>query len=116
MTVYSQHDSAISRGENGAASQDADQLDSAGQAVLKLLHRAAGAAEANSRQALETAQKLSNQLRIAEDRIAELEAEIQHYREKSERTEEWLGKISMEIADRLIKEPVEMRPQMSQRG
>ena len=117
MTVYSQHDSAISRGENGAASQDADQLDSAGQAVLKLLHRAAGAAEANSRQALETAQKLSNQLRIAEDRIAELEAEIQHYREKkSERAEEWLGKISMEIADRLIKEPVEMRPQMSQRG
>jgi predicted ribosome quality control (RQC) complex YloA/Tae2 family protein len=72
--------------------------------------------EANSRQALETAQKLSNQLRIAEDRIAELEAEIQHYREKSERAEEWLGKISMEIADRLIKEPVEMRPQMSQRG
>ena len=50
MAVYSQHDSAISRGENGAASQDADQLDSAGQAVLKLLQRAAGAAEANSRQ------------------------------------------------------------------
>ena len=43
MAVYSQHDSAISRGENGAASQDADQLDSAGQAVLKLLQRAAGA-------------------------------------------------------------------------
>ena len=48
MTVYSQHDSAITRGENGAASQDADQLDLAGQAVLKLLHRAAGAAEANA--------------------------------------------------------------------
>ena len=116
MTVYSQHDSAISRGEDGAASQVADQLDAAGRAVLKLLQRAAGAAEANSRQALETAQKLSNQLCIAEDRIAELEAEIQHYREKSERAEEWLGKISMEIADRLIKEPVEMGPQMSQRG
>ena len=89
---------------------------SAGQAVLKLLQRAAGAAEANSRQALETAQKLSNQLRIAEDRIAELEAEIQHYREKSERAEEWLRKIFMEIKDRLVNEPEEKRRQMSRRG
>ena len=102
MADYSQSDSTISRGENGAASKDADQLDSAGQAILKLLHKAAGAAEANSRQALETAQKLSSQLRAAEDRIAELEAEIHHYREKSERAEEWLRKISMEIEDRLI--------------
>ena len=37
MAVYSQHDSAISRGENGAASQDADQLDSAGQAIVTAL-------------------------------------------------------------------------------
>ena len=57
-----------------------------------------------------------SQLRVAEDRIAELEAEIQHYREKSERAEEWLRKISMEIEDRLITEPVEMRRQMSRRG
>ena len=97
--------STISRGENGAASKDAGQLDSAGQAILKLLHKAAGAAEANSRQALETAQKLSSQLRAAEDRIAELEAEVHHYREKSEHAEEWLRKISMEIEDRLINEP-----------
>ena len=90
MVDYSQSDSTISRGENGAASKDAGQLDSAGQAILKLLHRAASAAEANSRQALETAQRLSSQLRAAEDRIAELEAEIQQYREKSERAEEWL--------------------------
>ena len=85
----------------------------AGQAIIKLLHKAAGAAEANSRQALETAQKLSSQLRAAEDRIAELEAEVQHYREKSERAEEWLRKISMEIEDRLINEPEEKRRQMS---
>ena len=88
---------------------------SAGQAILKLLHRAAGAAEANSRQALETAQKLSSQLRAAEDRIAELEAEVQHYREKSERAEEWLSKISMEIEDRLVNQPEEKRRQLSRR-
>ena len=116
MADYSQSYSTISRGENGAASKDADQLDSAGQAILKLLHKAAGAAEANSREALETAQQLSSQLRAAAERIAELEAEIHHYREKSERAEEWLRKISMEIEDRLISEPDDKRREMSRRG
>jgi hypothetical protein len=90
-------------------------LDSAGQAILKLLHKAAGAAEANGRRALGTTQKLSSELRAAEHRIAELEAEVQHYREKSERAEVWLSKISAEIEDRLINEPVERRRQGSQR-
>jgi hypothetical protein len=62
------------------------------------------AKRANSRHALETAQKLSRQLREAENRIGELEAEVQLYREKSERAEEWLRKISTEIEDRLINE------------
>ena len=106
----------ISRDENAAASNDASQLDSAGQAILKLLHRAAGAAEANNRRALETAQKLSSQLRAAEVRIAELKTEVQHYREKADRAEEWLRKISMEIEERLITEAEEKRRHMSQRG
>ena len=59
----------------------ASQLDSAGQAILKLLHKAAGTAEANRRRALETAQKLSSQLEATKDRIAELEAKLQFYRE-----------------------------------
>ena len=101
MADYSQSYSTISRGETGAASKD---------------HKAAGAAEAHSRQALETAQKLSSQLRAAEDRIAELEAEVHLYREKSEHAEEWLRKISMEIEDRLVIEPEEKRRQMSGRG
>ena len=90
--------------QDRAATSDGDQLESAGQAILKLLHKAAGATEANSRQALATAQKLASQLRAAEDRIAELEAEVQHYREKSERAEDWLRKISAEIEDRLFNE------------
>ena|SRR5690242_17497284 len=58
MSNCSQSESAISQGEDGAASRDAGQLDSAGQAILRLLHKASDAAEANIRQALETAQKL----------------------------------------------------------
>ena len=52
-----------------------NELDKVGQTILQLLHRAADVAENNSRHALETAQKLSHELRIAEGRIAELETE-----------------------------------------
>src|SRR5215471_7462377 len=115
MTDYIESESTISRREDSATSNDASQLDSAGEAILKLLHKAAGVAEANSRQALETAQRLSSQLRAAEDRIAKLEAEVQHYREKSERAEDWLNKISTEIEDRLISEPEEKQRELFRR-
>ena len=49
-----------------AGSNEATQLDNAGQAIMRLLHKAAGVAEANSQQALDMAQKLSHQLRAAE--------------------------------------------------
>ena len=80
MANYSALESAISRGQDGSASNDAGQLDSAGQAILRLLYKAADTAEANSRKALETAQKLSSQLHAAQDRIAELGGEVQQYR------------------------------------
>jgi hypothetical protein len=44
-----------------------------------------------------------------------LEAEVQHYREKSERAVDWLRQISTEIEDRLINQPEEKRRQMSRR-
>jgi hypothetical protein len=115
MPSHSESESAISHGQENAVSNDSNQLDSAGQAILKLLHKAAGVAEANSRQALQTAQKLSGQLHAAPKRIAELEAEVRLHREKAERPEEWLSKISMEIKGRLINEPEEKRRQMSRR-
>ena len=37
------------------------------------------------------------QLRVAEDRIARLEAEAWSYRERAERAEAWLQRISQEI-------------------
>ena len=53
---------------------DNTRLDKAGQTILQLLSKAADVAEQNSRHAIDTAQRLSHQLRAAEDRIAELEA------------------------------------------
>jgi hypothetical protein len=109
MANHSLCEFAIPPGEDGTATKDVSQLDSAGHAILKLLHKAAEAAEANSQQALETAQKLSSQLRAAEDRIAALEAELQLNRDRADRAVGWLSKISTEIEDRLIKKPEERR-------
>jgi hypothetical protein len=98
---------------NNGALGDGDQLDAAGQTILKLLHKAAGVAEANSRHALDMAQKLSHQLRAAEDRIAELEAEIGIYRDKADRAEQWLHKVYTEVEERLIRQPGEKLQRIS---
>jgi hypothetical protein len=92
-----------------------DQLDLAGQTILGLLHKASGVAEANSRHALEMAQKLSHQLRSAENRIEELEAEVQLYKEKADRSEQWLHKIYTEIEERLIRQPEKKTKLLSRR-
>ena len=47
------------------------QLDTTGRKILRLVQRAAGVAEENSRHELEMAEKFSDQLRAAEDRFAE---------------------------------------------
>jgi hypothetical protein len=69
-----------------------------------LLHKAAGVAEANSHHALEMAQKLSHQLRAAENRIAELEAEVGIYQDKADRAEQWLHEVYTEIEDRFLRQ------------
>jgi hypothetical protein len=61
-------------------------------------------AEANSRHALQMAQKLSHQLRAAENRIAEMEAEVGIYQDKADRAEWWLHKVYTEIEDRFLRQ------------
>jgi hypothetical protein len=89
---------------SGGLEAGADQLDNAGQSILRLLHRAAGVAEENGRHALDMAQKLSHQLRTAEDRIAELEAEVAGYQDRAERADQWLHKIYTEIENRFLRQ------------
>jgi hypothetical protein len=76
------------------------QVDQAGQTILHLLNKAADMAEQNSRHAIDAAQRLSYQLRAAEQRIADLEAEAEAYRQQAERAEQWLHKVYTEIEDR----------------
>lgn len=88
-----------------------EQLEAAGQSILNMLHRAADVAKANSQQSLETAQRLSNKLRAAEDRIAELEAEVELYQNNAEHAEWWLHKIHIAIDEQLVQRQ-HRRPRM----
>ena len=88
----------------GAAPNKGDELDSAGRSILSLLHKAAGVAEANSQHALDLAQKLSQELHAAENRIAQLETDVQYYQERTDRAEQWLHKIFTEIEERFFRQ------------
>jgi predicted lysophospholipase L1 biosynthesis ABC-type transport system permease subunit len=79
-----------------------DPLDKAGQAILGLLNRAADTAETNYRQAIETTHKLSAQLRGAEDRIRQLEANVRQHAERADRAERWLHQVSVEIEQKFF--------------
>src|SRR3984957_1474685 len=98
-----------------AVSDAGDPLDSAGQTILGLLHRAAGMAEENSQHALGLAHKLSLQLRDAEDRIKDLEADVRHDQDRADRAEKWLHQIAVEIEPRFSKPP-EGRPAQAPHG
>jgi hypothetical protein len=92
-----------------------DPLDSAGRSILGLLQRAASMAEETSQHALGVAHKLSVQLRSAEDRIRDLEADVRHYQERADRAEKWLLKISLEIEERFFSSTDKRAPQASVR-
>ena len=74
-----------------------DSMDSAGQAALDLINRAANTTKDSNTQALNTIQELSMQLQSASTRIKELESQITHYRVRAERAERWFATISSEI-------------------
>jgi outer membrane PBP1 activator LpoA protein len=87
-----------------AAHAGVDRLDSAGQTILQLLNKAANVAEQNSKHAIDMAQQLSHQLRAAQQRISELEAEVAAYQNQAERAEQWLHKVYTEIEDRFLQQ------------
>ena len=82
-----------------------NEIEKAGQDILQSLHQAADVADANR----ETAQRLSHQLKNAqnriselENRIAELEAEVQLYKAKMDRAKLWLHKLFSQLEERLF--------------
>jgi hypothetical protein len=77
-------------------------VDEAGEAIIAKLQKAADLSNENCDRAMKLAHKLSMQLRAAEDRINQLEAEVELFRDRAVRAERWLQTIQKEIEERLI--------------
>ena len=77
-------------------------VDEAGEAIIAKLQKAADLSNENCDRAMKLAHKLSMQLRAAEDRINQLEAEVELFRDRAVRAERWLQTIQKEIEEKLI--------------
>ena len=62
-------------------------VDDSGRSIMALLQRAADMAKDDCARAMDLAHKLSFQLRAAEERARELEAEASHFRDRAARAE-----------------------------
>jgi hypothetical protein len=77
-------------------------VEEAGRAIVAKIQRAAELANVNCDRAMKLAHKLSMELRAAEERINQLEAEAQLFRDRAARAEHWLQAIQKEIEEKLI--------------
>jgi outer membrane murein-binding lipoprotein Lpp len=89
-----------------------DSIDQSGYAVIALLKEAASVSKENIDRAMTVAHKLSMELRAAEDRISQLEAEIEPLGSRAARAEQWLEVIKKEIEDKLIAPMEANRPEL----
>src|SRR5216684_4503105 len=71
--------------------------DDSGRSIIALLQKAADMAKEDCARAMDLAHKLSFQLRDAEERARELEAEATHFRERAAHAEDWLVRIHNEV-------------------
>ena len=78
---------------------DADSVDRSGQAIISRLREAAALARETCERALVTADHLAVKLRATEDRVTELEFELQHYRQRVAHAEKWLLRVDQEIQE-----------------
>jgi predicted nucleic acid-binding Zn-ribbon protein len=77
-------------------------VEEAGQAIIAKIKRAADLANENCDRAMRLAHKLAMEVRTAEDRINQLEAELQLFRDRAARAEHWLQTIHKEIEEKLL--------------
>jgi hypothetical protein len=90
-------DNSVTAGNNLPA-------DDAGNGILALLHKAAESANEDCARAMDLARKLSVQLRDAEQRAHQLEAEANHFRERAATAENWLMRIHSEVEQTFFSE------------
>jgi hypothetical protein len=78
------------------------QLDDAGQAIVAQIRTAADLAKEDCDRAMSLAHKLSMELRATEERTQQMATEVEHWRERATRAEQWLRTIQQEIEEKLL--------------
>jgi hypothetical protein len=78
------------------------QLDEAGQVIVAQIRQAADLAKEDCDRAMTLAHKLSMELRAAEDRTHQMASELEHWRDRAARAEQWLRTIQKEIEEKLL--------------
>jgi hypothetical protein len=71
--------------------------DDAGHGIVALVQRAGDLAKADCERAMNLAHRLSSELRAAEERAREFEAEANYFRDRAAHAEEWLVRIHTEV-------------------
>ena len=79
--------------------------DDAGHGIIALLQKAADMAKQDCERAKDLAHKLSSQLRAAEERAREFEAEAIHFRDRAARAEDWLAHIHSHVEKTFFRPP-----------
>jgi hypothetical protein len=87
---------------------DSDELDRSGNAILFSVQEAAKLANADCERASTAARELSGQVRSAEDRVKELEAEARTWHDRAFAAEKWLLRIYKEIEGKFFNQPAEI--------
>jgi hypothetical protein len=82
-------------------------VDDAGHGIIALLQKAADLAKQDCERAMDLAHKLSSQLRTAEERAREFEAQAMHFRNRAERAEDWLAHIHSHVEKTFFHPPGE---------
>src|SRR6516225_12180381 len=96
-------------GNDSKPRNDSNPTDEAGEALITMLHEAARLANENRRRLTNLVDDLSRQMQAAEDRIVQLEHDLDHFRGRAARAEESLLVIEKEIEQRLTGPMTAMR-------
>jgi hypothetical protein len=89
-----------------------DPIDQAGHDIVAMLGQAVSISNENVDRAMSLAHKLAIQLRGAEERIIQLQSEVERLEARAARAERWLETIKQEIRDRLIAPMEAARPEL----
>ncbi len=81
---------------------DGHPTDQAGEALIAMLKEAAKLSNENSDRLMDLVHDLSKQLQVAQDRINQLQHDIEHFRGRATGAEKWLALIEKEIEETLI--------------